>query len=156
MLADPRGIAYTVVVEERVPSEMINLAIDAARCTACRACELACSFSKEGFFSPSLSRIRIVQTQLGVHLPAVCGHCIDAPCIPACPTGAVYREGRVAMVRIKADDCIACGQCSQACPYGAVALSPGTGVALVCDLCKGLPACVENCLHGALQFAGVH
>lgn len=105
---------------------IINLSIDALKCTACRACELACSFAKEGVFSPTLSRIQIVQVHsAGVNVPIVCVNCADAPCIPACPVGAVYRDLRVPVVRIKEDECIGCGACITACPFGAVDRPPG-------------------------------
>lgn len=45
-------------------------------------------------------------------------HCIDAPCEAVCPTGATYtREDGI--VAVNYDECIACGACATACPYGA-------------------------------------
>ena len=132
---------------------IINLTIDAAKCTACRACELACSFAKEGVYSPTLSRIHVVQVHsAGVNVPIVCVNCADAPCIPACPVGAVYRDLRVPVVRIKEDECIGCGACITACPFGAVDRPLGKDVALMCDLCEGEPACAVDCVYGALTF----
>lgn len=34
-----------------------------SKCLRCRLCELACSFTHEGVFSPSLSRIRGVKVE---------------------------------------------------------------------------------------------
>ncbi len=136
-----------------MPGDILNLSIEPAKCTACRACELACSFAKEGYFSPSLSRIRIIQVhEAGVNVPVVCVNCAQAPCIPACPTGAVYRDRGVPVVRIDEDGCIGCGACIQACPFGAVDRPPGKEVALMCDLCDGQPACAPSCIYGALRF----
>ena len=130
-----------------------NLNIDAKKCTACHACELACSFAKEGFYAPTLSRIRIMQIhEAGLNVPVVCVNCAGAPCIPACPVGAVYRDRAVPVVRIKEDDCIACGDCIRACPFGAVDRPPDKDVAIMCDLCGGEPACVPSCIYGALGF----
>jgi len=130
-----------------------NLNIDTSKCTACHACELACSFAKEGFYAPTLSRIRIVQVHdAGLNVPIVCVNCVDAPCIPACPVGAVYRDRAVPVVRIKEEDCIACGDCIRACPFGAVDRPPEKDVAIMCDLCGGEPACVPSCIYGALSF----
>jgi carbon-monoxide dehydrogenase iron sulfur subunit len=132
---------------------IINLNVDVAKCTACHACELACSFTKEGFFAPALSRIQIVQVhEAGLNVPVVCVNCADAPCIPACPVGAVYRDRAVPVVRIKAEDCIGCGDCIRACPFGAVDRPAGKDVAIMCDLCGGEPACARSCIYGALTF----
>lgn len=132
---------------------IVNLTVDAARCTACRACELACSFAKEGHFSPTLSRIRVMQVHdAGVNVPVVCVNCADAPCIPACPVGAVFRDRQVPVVRINEEECIGCGDCIRACPFGAVDRPPGKDVALMCDLCDGAPACAAACIYGALTF----
>ena len=52
---------------------MDMLAIDVHRCTACRACEVACSFTHEGVFAPHLSRIRVVRfMDQGLNAPVVC------------------------------------------------------------------------------------
>ena len=40
---------------------MGKLIFNYENCTGCRACELACSFYKEGVFAPSKSRIKIVR-----------------------------------------------------------------------------------------------
>jgi anaerobic carbon-monoxide dehydrogenase iron sulfur subunit len=135
------------------PVHILNLQVDAAKCTACKACELSCSFAKEGAFSPHLSRIRVVQLhEQGMNVPIVCVNCADAPCIPACPTGAVFRDAKVPVVRIREEDCIGCGECVKACPFGAVDLNEEKGVAIMCDLCDGSPICVKHCMYGALTF----
>jgi len=134
-------------------SHILNLRINAEKCTACKACELACSFSKEGVFAPRLSRIRVMQLHdVGMNVPIACYNCADAPCIPACPEGAVYRDASVPVVRIKEEDCIGCGACVRACPFGAVEMNEERGVAIMCDLCDGKPVCVHHCIYGALGF----
>ncbi len=130
-----------------------NLNINTSKCTACHACELACSFAKEGYYAPTLSRIRIMQIHDGgLNVPVVCVNCANAPCIPACPVGAVYRDRTVPVVRINEEECIACGDCIRACPFGAVDRPPEKDVAIMCDLCGGEPACVPSCIYGALSF----
>ena len=134
-------------------SHILNLRINAAKCTACKACELACSFTKEGAFVPSLSRIRVMQVhELGMNVPTVCVNCADAPCIAACPTGTVFRDASVPVVRINEEDCIGCGDCVRACPFGAADMNEEKGVATMCDLCDGKPVCVNHCIYGALGF----
>ena len=130
-----------------------SLTLELARCTACRACELACSFTKEGFFSPAFSRIKVLQVyELGVNVPIVCINCSEAPCLPSCPSEAIVREEASGAVHIVAERCSACGECVAACPYGAVHIPPGGELAIMCDLCGGEPACVASCLYGALRF----
>lgn len=132
---------------------ILNLRIDANKCTACKACELACSFIKEGVFAPSLSRIRVVQLHdAGMNVPIACSNCVDAPCIEACPTGAAFRDASLPVVRINEEDCIGCGACVRACPFGAADMNEERGVAIICDLCGGKPVCVDHCIYGALSF----
>jgi Fe-S-cluster-containing dehydrogenase component len=42
-----------------------------------------------------------------------------------------------------------------ACPFGVVALHPETGLAIICDLCGGDPACVKRCATGAIAYEPV-
>jgi len=136
-----------------VETGIVNLDIDVSKCTACHACELACSFVKEGYFSPTLSRIRVLQVhEAGMNVPIVCVNCANAPCIAACPVGAIYRDRTVPVVRIREEDCIGCGDCIRACPFGAVDRPGDKDVAIMCDLCGGQPACVASCVYGALRF----
>ena len=133
---------------------MNNLSIDVYKCTACRACELACSFVHEGVFSPALSRIRVVRfLERGVNVPVVCVNCARPACADACPTGAAYIDRSVPVVRINEEDCIGCGECVRACPLGAADLNLDKGIAFICDLCNGAPVCIDNCTYGALTFA---
>lgn len=129
------------------------LTIDPERCTACMACELACSFTKEAVFSPALSRIRVVRVfEAGINVPVACVNCAGAPCMEACPTGAIVRDEPFGIVRVDGDLCNGCGDCTEACPYGAVFIPDGEFTAFMCDLCAGDPACVPLCLYGALTY----
>jgi anaerobic dimethyl sulfoxide reductase subunit B (iron-sulfur subunit) len=83
-------------------------------------------------------------------------HCEDAPCLLACPTGAIHREAGTQVVGIDADLCIGCHSCSIACPFG-VPRFGADGKMQKCDLCSerltyGLePACVRVCPTRALR-----
>ena len=105
-------------------------------------------------------------------IPTLCNHCEDAPCLNACPTGAIFkREDGIVMVNEE----VCCGSqaCVAACPYGAMhfleteesefggELTPlekmnfaqwETGTVQKCTFCahridQGVyePACVETC-----------
>ena len=54
-----------------------------------------------------------------MHFPKSCLHCADAPCVTVCPTGASYKRVEDGIVLVNEDDCIGCGLCAWACPYGA-------------------------------------
>jgi len=135
---------------------MDTITIDAEKCTACMACELACSFAHEGAFVPTLSRIRVVRFMgEGLNVPIVCVNCARPACVEVCPTGAAHIDRSVPVVRVNAEECIGCGECVSACPFGAADFSEEKQVALICDLCDGHPACVEHCIYGALTFEPV-
>jgi formate dehydrogenase iron-sulfur subunit len=47
-----------------------------------------------------------------------CMHCTDAPCIAVCPTSTIYQTD-IGVVLHDKDNCIGCGYCFYACPFGA-------------------------------------
>jgi len=129
------------------------LLVDPAKCSGCNSCMLICSFIHEGRFSMTKSRIRIWKdVDEGINVPIVCHHCNPAPCMAACPTGALFRDEN-GYVQWDEDKCIRCGQCVAACPFGAIGLEEN-GDLLKCDLCQGrdMPLCAKYCTAGALQW----
>jgi Fe-S-cluster-containing hydrogenase component 2 len=108
----------------------------------------------EGRFGTAIARIRVTKVEpMGVDHPQVCRLCRRAPCVAVCPTGALYRDEVSGAVLLYADECIGCSECVEACPFGVAALHPETGLALICDLCGGDPACVKRCATGAITYA---
>ncbi len=87
----------------------------------------------------------------------VCKHCEPAPCLEACPTGAIFRTEFDTVV-VQQDICNGCGYCVPACPFGVVDLDEGDGKAHKCTLCydrlKGgmEPACSKVCPTDSIQF----
>jgi carbon-monoxide dehydrogenase iron sulfur subunit len=123
-------------------------------CSGCRACMVACVVHHDGLFGTATARIYVAKDDAaGTDEPRVCHHCRRAPCVAACPSGALYRDEALGLVRVRAQDCTGCGDCVAACPFGAIALHPQTGTALLCDLCGGDPACVKRCATGAIEYA---
>ena len=49
----------------------------------------------------------------------VCKHCHNAPCLEACPTGALFQTEFDTVV-VQQDICNGCGYCVPACPFGVV------------------------------------
>jgi formate dehydrogenase iron-sulfur subunit len=90
----------------------------------------------------------------------VCKHCHNAPCLEACPTGALFRTEFDTVV-VQQDICNGCGYCVPACPFGVVDLSAEDGKAHKCTLCYdrlkgGLePACAKSCPTDSIVFGEI-
>ena len=87
-------------------------------------------------------------------LPLQCRHCLNAPCLNACLTGALTRDAKTNMVVIREDLCIACWTCTMYCPYGVIFPWPERKMALKCDRCAYMedPVCVDVCPTRALEL----
>jgi Fe-S-cluster-containing hydrogenase component 2 len=128
------------------------LAYDPSRCTACRYCEVACSFSHFGDIDLAKSNIRILfDERTGARDAVHCLHCDAALCVEACPTGAISKDEETNLVKLNAMLCIGCGSCVAACPVGAPWLNEAEGVARKCDFCDGDPKCAKYCSPGAIK-----
>lgn len=169
----------------------LGLVIDLDTCVGCHACVIACKgWNTENYGAPLadtdaygadpvgsfLNRIHSYEieplveaghppapAQL-VHFPKSCLHCEDAPCVTVCPTGASYKRVEDGIVLVNETDCIGCGLCAWACPYGAREMDPSEKVMKKCTLCVDRiynenlpredrePACVRTCPAGARHF----
>lgn len=152
---------------------MEDLFVDISACTGCRACEIACALehaavSSEEAAALAESTASVDSVERGIRLRTSaayarferCLHCTDAPCVAACPNGAMRLDEALGVVWIDADRCQACFMCGMVCPFGAISVHPITGHALKCDGCRdrGLrgegPACTAACTTGALKVGG--
>ncbi len=138
------------------------MVIDLRRCFGCNACSVAC---KAQFDVPlGVWRSWVKNVERGTYpdvkryfLPRLCNHCVKAPCVDICPTGASYiREDGIVM--IDENKCIACKSCRVACPYNSRFTNPSKEVVDKCNFCierleQGLePACVNTCNAKARIF----
>jgi len=139
---------------------MAALKVNSEKCCGCRICEMACSMTHLGIFNPKKGLLRVEINRLPslgtassqIDVPVVCLQCDSAPCSEACPEGAIAKSATGAWV-IDKEQCIGCGLCVDACSYGMIALdTQEDGYARKCDLCAGIPLCVEYCPMGALTF----
>src|SRR3970040_1545578 len=90
----------------------------------------------------------------------VCKHCVQAPCLEVCPTGAIIRTEFDTVV-IQSDTCNGCRMCISACPFGVIDINPVSDTAQKCTLCYdrlqvGLePACAKACPTDSIQFGPI-
>ena len=163
----------------------LGLVIDLDTCVGCHACVISCKgWNTENYGAPLsdenafgaepvgsfLNRIHSYEiTPMDkpahlVHFPKSCLHCENAPCVTVCPTGASYKRVEDGIVLVNESDCIGCGLCAWACPYGAREMDPVEKVMKKCTLCVDriyndnlpeedqVPSCVRTCPAGARHF----
>lgn len=86
-----------------------------------------------------------------VNLPRKCNHCSKAPCVDACPRGAIYKREADGIVLIDQSRCRGYRFCVEACPYKAIYFNPVTATSEKCIECfprvdlKIAPACNRQC-----------
>ncbi|HZD87177.1 MAG TPA: 4Fe-4S dicluster domain-containing protein [Gaiellaceae bacterium] len=129
--------------------------LDQSRCIGCHACTTACK--SENLVPVGVTRTYVKAVEVGT-FPQVrrnfqvtrCNQCEDAPCVAACPTGAMFRRPD-GIVDFDKRVCIGCKACMAACPYDAIFINPADHSAEKCNFCShridaGLePACVVVC-----------
>ena len=140
--------------------------VDTRRCFGCHACEVSCKSENDvplgHFIRQTIYKDVGEYPQVArVFLPMACQHCEDAPCIKACPCGALHKEvgGTVA---VDYNVCSGHGTCVEVCPYGAIYLDPVAKQAVKCHNCYHRlehdmePACVPTCPSEALYFGDLN
>ncbi len=94
------------------------------------------------------------------YLPRICNHCLNAACVAACPSGAIYKRGEDGIVLVNQDRCRGWRMCVSACPYKKVYFNWSTGKSEKCILCYPrlesgqAPACFHTCV-GRIRYLGV-
>jgi molybdopterin-containing oxidoreductase family iron-sulfur binding subunit len=175
------------------------MVVDLNKCTGCKVCEGACrNENNVPYYGNSTDEKRYNAYWLRVadvtpdpeiygeggktrHIPLMCQHCDDPPCVHVCVTKAsTVREDGI--VVIDEHRCIGCRYCIIACPYRARSMifkendkwtnkevpKMMIGVATKCTFCthrvdkavgegkNPMPACVEACPHDALIFGNMN
>lgn len=115
-------------------------------CSGCMICVNVCSMYYFNVISPTRSRVRVVRTEPALDFPLFCRNCENAPCIDACPEGALSRTSK-GIVIVNNRKCNGTGECVKACPYNAIHINPDTGKAIKCIQCG---QCVDRCPADAL------
>ena len=143
---------------------MKKIYINEEYCIGCRLCEIYCqvkhSKSKKiikAFREEEQDIIsRILVEEIGHNSFAIqCRHCVDAPCVDACISGAMTKNENTGVVNCNEDKCVGCWSCIMVCPYGVIRRDiSAKRVASKCDMCvdEKIPVCVKNCPNEALKF----
>jgi Fe-S-cluster-containing hydrogenase component 2 len=132
-----------------------TLTITPSRCTACKTCELACSFKHGNNGKPGIARIKafLYSETAGENFVLTCFQCDEAACVEVCPVDALARNETTGAVEVDERRCIGCRLCSIACPFGHMGHAPATGTAVKCDLCgEDEPACATFCPTKTLEY----
>jgi Fe-S-cluster-containing dehydrogenase component len=123
--------------------------LDKERCVGCQSCMFACA-RRPG--AGGLTGTSIwVRSAGGIRkgfVVIVCRACPDPPCSRVCPTDALpVRPG--GGVRLKAELCIGCHNCAEACPFGAVLWDAEQNKPEICVHCS---YCVSYCPYDVLSL----
>lgn len=140
---------------------MRKVKLENEKCTSCWSCMISCGLehSKTRDINkavaaqpPATSRIRI-ENRKGKLSMVRCHNCKKAQCIEACGEKAITRD-KDGYVIIDRDKCQGRGRCVEACPFGSIFID-ADGKAVKCDSClhRSVPACVADCITGALVLA---
>ncbi len=139
---------------------------DENKCSACSACMMGCLDQNDtDIEAGDLCFRQTFDTEVPLadgstyfaYLSTACMHCVDAPCIPACPVGCISKDPETGFTVYDNTNCIGCRSCAMACPFGAPRYRKSDGKMEKCDGCNervkaGLkPACVRACSFGALD-----
>ena len=142
---------------------------DQSRCTGCYTCIIACKDWHDNMESDPENWITITSTEKGkypalslTHLFSTCLHCLEPPCVPACPAAAIIKNDDDGIVTVDRETCLGNERCDafclDACPYDAPRFGPEPGARMQkCDLCaerwaeNRKPVCVEACIMRALD-----
>ncbi len=128
----------------------MRLYADSAKCSGCRACQVACSLNlfQENNPKKGALLVRGHFPEPGVFEVKVCTQC--GKCAAVCPTGAIKQDARGAYY-VDFAECTLCGACEPECPESVMYVRPELAdTAWKCNLCGD---CVSVCGMDVLSVA---
>ncbi|MEM8062754.1 dimethylsulfoxide reductase subunit B [Morganella morganii] len=162
------------IVYPAVSDKQLGFYIDSARCSGCKACQVACKdknnldagrrFRRVYEMTGGYSRNKngaLINNVFVYTFSISCNHCKGPICVRNCPTTAMHKREGDGIVMVNTDKCVGCGACAWSCPYGAPQMNPETKQMPKCDFCIDLhqkgeqPVCVSTCPLGAIQFGPI-
>jgi anaerobic carbon-monoxide dehydrogenase iron sulfur subunit len=124
------------------------------KCIGCFTCMMVCAGVNQQNHSISKSAIKI-RTSGGLQgkfVSVVCIACQDErACAEACPSGALEKRPGGGVI-VKADKCIGCRKCVDACIVGAVVYDEDKSKPIICKHCG---VCAKMCPHDCLRMEEV-
>jgi len=156
-------------------NKQLAFVIDLKRCIGCDTCVVGCKVENsvdDGHFrlqvldsnqDPIHEKPKGVFPNLSQYwVPTMCHHCVDAPCIKACPTNTLWRRDEDGVVMLDVDKCVGCMRCGEECPYDALSFDEQSGSADKCTMCEHRleddlqPSCQVVCPTRAIQFGDIN
>lgn len=132
--------------------------LDSTNCTGCNTCMYKC-IQENGLQDPAsrgVFRTMALIKDEGIYHHR-CMHCKEPACVEVCSEGALTQSD-YGPVLFDASLCVGCEECVDACPFGVPQVDTVTEKMVKCSMCAhrikdgGIPACVEACPTGSLQF----
>jgi len=133
-----------------------KLIIDLSKCTTQGESGVQCSYKHHPENKGFDSLLEMIRFAL------ICRRCESAPCINACPQGALEKvpsKNNDSGVLKRANMlCTGCGTCAIACPFGTIYTDLIPFPSSVCDVCKGRlepgekPLCVNTCKDASIDY----
>ena len=137
----------------------MKLIIDLAKCKPQAESGARCSYKHHPQNAGVDALLEMIRFAL------ICRRCEAAPCINACPRGALEKipstNDDAGTLRRANMLCTGCGTCAIACPFGTVYTDLVPFPSSVCDRCEGRlqtgekPLCVTTSEDGAIDYADV-
>jgi Fe-S-cluster-containing dehydrogenase component len=136
-----------------------KLIIDLAKCKLQGESGVQCSYKHHPDNKGIDSLLEMIRFAL------ICRKCETAPCVKACPNGALEKEptedGDSGILKRANMLCTGCGTCAIACPFGTIYTDLIPFPSSVCDVCRGRlgegekPLCVTTSKDGSIDYKEV-
>jgi len=124
----PAGVALANGKKNSLKGKKMAMVIDLQRCTGCGGCIISCisenNVQTGVTWAKKISKTVGKYPNIGLDFkPTLCNHCEKAPCVRACPTGAMHKTTDGDMTAHDPEKCIGCKTCKAMCPYDVISIN---------------------------------